>query len=383
MSVSKYGVKTACGLALLAASAASFAGQESSGFTLSPMVGKYMPAKNQRLDDSTFWSLGAGYDFNDKWGAELSYVSANADAISGPAEVDLDVIRLDALRYFGSGNLRPYAVMGVGEAEFDTDTGESGDDTVANLGAGVKYAINEVFSLRGDVRLMHGMDSGESDYLLGVGALFKFGAASSTKKTQPQPVVVAATTTDGDGDADGVPDSSDQCPNSLAGVKVDAQGCVLVMDADDDGVSDAKDQCPNTDKGAKVDETGCYVVLKESVSISLNVQFKTNSSDVLATSFPEIKELADFLTLYPKTNVAIEGHTDSSGSAAYNKQLSQKRAESVAKILVDAHNVDNGRLSPIGYGEERPLVSNDTVEGRAKNRRVTAVVSAVAERIIK
>ncbi len=382
MLVNKYGVKRACGLALLMISSGSFAGQESSGFTLSPMVGKYMPAKNRELDDSTFWSIGAGYDFDDDWGAELSYLSSSADVDGAAGDVDLDVIRLDALRYFGSGDLRPYAVMGVGEAEFEMDDGSSGDDTVANLGAGIKYAVNEMFSLRGDFRLMHGMDSGESDYLLGVGALFKFGASSGSKSDQPKPIVAAAPTV-GDGDDDGVPNAKDQCPNSMPGVEVDVQGCVLVMDADQDGVSDAKDQCPTTDKGAKVDEVGCYVVLKEAVSITLNVQFKTNSSDVVASSLPEIKALADFLKLYPKTNAVIEGHTDSSGAAAYNKQLSQKRAEAVAAILVDTHSVDNSRLTPEGYGEERPLVSNDTVEGRAKNRRVTAVVSAVSEIIIK
>ncbi len=380
MLVKKFGVKSVCGVALLAASAVSFADQESSGFTLSPMIGEYMPARNRDLDDSAFWSIGAGYDFSDKWGTELSYLSSSADITGAATEVDVDVIRLDALRYFGSGGLRPYAVMGVGTADFQIDGGTSFDETVANLGAGVKYAVTDVFSLRGDARLMHGMDSGESDYLVGVGALFKFGTSSSSARSQPKS---APAPVDGDSDRDGVPNSKDQCPNSASGVAVNAKGCVVVMDADQDGVSDANDQCPRTDKGAKVDAKGCYVVLKEAVSISLNVQFKTNSSDVLASSYAEIKELADFLALYPNTSVAIEGHTDSSGAAAYNKQLSQKRAEAVAAILVDTHSVKNSRLTPVGYGEERPVASNDTVDGRAANRRVTAVVSAVSEKIVK
>ena len=268
--------------------------------------------------------------------------------------------------------------MGVGTADFQIDGGTSFDETVANLGAGVKYAVTDVFSLRGDARLMHGMDSGESDYLVGVGALFKFGTSSSSARSQSKPAPAPV-----DGDSDRVPNSKDQCPNSASGVVVNAKGCAVVLDADQDGVSDANDQCPRTDKGAKVDAKGCYVVLKEAVSISLNVQFKTNSSDVLSSSYAEIKELADFLALYPNTSVAIEGHTDSSGAAAYNKQLSQKRAEAVGAILVDTHSVKNSRLTPVGYGEERPVASNDTAEGRATNRRVTAVVSAVSEKIVK
>ena len=89
--------------------------------------------------------------------------------------------------------------------------------------------------------------------------------------------------------------------------------------------------------------------------------------------------LATFLDSYPKTNVVIEGHTDSSGSAESNLKLSQKRAEAVAKILTDKYSIASNRVSAIGYGEERPLVTDDSPENQAKNRRVTAIVSTITE----
>ena len=70
----------------------------------------------------------------------------------------------------------------------------------------------------------------------------------------------------------------------------------------------------------------------------------------------------------------IEGHTDSSGAAAYNQSLSEKRAASVRDYLVNQADVDAARLTSRGYGETRPIATNDTAEGRAQNRRVSAVV---------
>ena len=84
---------------------------------------------------------------------------------------------------------------------------------------------------------------------------------------------------------------------------------------------------------------------------------------------------------YPETQVTIEGHTDSRGSAEYNRNLSQQRADTVAGILKDRFGVPAARVTAIAYGESRPIDTNDTAEGRQRNRRVVGVVEATVETI--
>jgi len=80
-----------------------------------------------------------------------------------------------------------------------------------------------------------------------------------------------------------------------------------------------------------------------------------------------------------RPDVVIEGHTDNVGSAAYNQKLSQRRADSVRKYLIDNYNIDPDRIDAMGYGEEKPIASNDTEAGRSQNRRIQAVLSAETE----
>jgi OOP family OmpA-OmpF porin len=82
---------------------------------------------------------------------------------------------------------------------------------------------------------------------------------------------------------------------------------------------------------------------------------------------------------YPATSAVIEGHTDNVGGEQYNLQLSQRRAESVRKYLIDNFNIAPDRLKAEGFGESRPIASNSTPEGREQNRRVVAVISATKE----
>ena len=108
----------------------------------------------------------------------------------------------------------------------------------------------------------------------------------------------------------------------------------------------------------------------------LNVQFQLNKAAIQEEFLPEVESLANILREYPDTSVVIEGHTDSLGSEAYNDRLSKQRAETVRNHLVENYNIDAGRITAVGYGESRPVASNDTEEGRYQNRRVVAVVSA-------
>jgi len=94
----------------------------------------------------------------------------------------------------------------------------------------------------------------------------------------------------------------------------------------------------------------------------------------------DINDLAEVMKDYPDLNVVIEGHTDSVGSNAYNQKLSQERANAVKKYMVEKNGINAGRITPKGFGEEQPIASNATKEGRAKNRRVEAAVDYVIEK---
>ena len=87
-----------------------------------------------------------------------------------------------------------------------------------------------------------------------------------------------------------------------------------------------------------------------------------------------LNEVVKLLQEYPDNNVLIEGHTDSRGSPAYNKKLSEERAQSVYEILVLKYGVDQKRLKAVGYGEGKPIADNRTDSSREQNRRVEIII---------
>ena len=106
-----------------------------------------------------------------------------------------------------------------------------------------------------------------------------------------------------------------------------------------------------------------------------DIYFDFNSDRIREESAPTLKEIADVLRRHPDWNLAIEGHTDSIGSGAANLDLSQRRAGSVKAALVTSFSIGADRLTTSGYGEARPRDRNDTLDGRARNRRVELVRS--------
>jgi len=106
-----------------------------------------------------------------------------------------------------------------------------------------------------------------------------------------------------------------------------------------------------------------FIKLKE------QVHFKTDKSNILPKSFPTLNEVVTVLNAHPEIKkLQIEGHTDSRATDAYNQKLSERRAKSVYDYLVKK-GISADRLTWVGYGETRPIATNDTVEGRAMNRR--------------
>ncbi len=179
-----------------------------------------------------------------------------------------------------------------------------------------------------------------------------------------------------DSDGDGVPDYMDECPDTPKEVngKVDPKGCIL--DSDGDGVPDYQDECPYV-IGVKANK-GCPEVKRE-VRQLLNkamqgIEFETGKATIKASSNQILDLIASIFIENETYVVEVQGHTDNTGKAEVNKELSQKRADAVMNYLV-GKGVPAERLSAVGYGPDMPIADNKTKAGRAKNRRVEFKIS--------
>jgi len=168
-----------------------------------------------------------------------------------------------------------------------------------------------------------------------------------------------------DSDGDGVVDSKDACPNTSKGVAVNAVGGPRDMDGD--GVPDYKDKCPGTAKGVKVNATGCEIAGDMVIQTTAD-HFDFDSAKLKPAMESALNDAANKILNSPgNEKVEIIGHTDSTGPAAYNQGLSERRAQSAADYL-GTKGVFN--VTTKGMGENAPVADNGTREGRAMNRRV-------------
>ena len=174
-----------------------------------------------------------------------------------------------------------------------------------------------------------------------------------------------------DTDGDGITDASDKCPKEAGPA---SNGGCPVLDADKDGVPDLEDACPSV--AGPASNKGCPEVT-EQVLQELKVQARAvyfvtgkailETADKGATD-GRLEAIKEILRNYPNAKFAIEGHTDSTGSAKINQKLSEDRAKVVMDKLIEK-GVNPANLTSAGFGSTKPVASNKTKEGRALNRR--------------
>jgi len=148
-----------------------------------------------------------------------------------------------------------------------------------------------------------------------------------------------------------------------------------LIDYDHDGVVKAREKCDKTTLGAAIDNYGCGTKTDKIKPFKLDIKFENNSYVLPASAHNEIKILAEFLEKHPDIKVVIEGHSSKVGLAKLNKELSNNRAKAVALMLVNDFNIDDSRISSIGYGFERLEVIGDNERAHAINRRIMAEIS--------
>ncbi len=323
-----------------------------------------------------------------------------------------------------NNSFQPYIFAGGGYTWLEKQDGGN-----LNGGLGLEYWFNDNIGLYVESAYHHTFDVNVAPYFQhGIGIAVKFGGVDTDgdgifDKDDACPTVKGLPEFNGcpDSDGDGIIDSKDACPD-VAG-KVEFNGCpdtdgdgiidskdacpdvagVAALngcpDADGDGVTDAKDNCPqvagpvanqgcpwpDTDKDGVLDKDdkcpevagpasnqGCPEVTQE-VQKQLNeyakvIYFDSGKASFKPKTIETLNKVVAILIEYPTAEFDVEGHTDSVGSAKFNMALSQKRAEAVVNYLKE-HGV-KCKLNAKGYGETKPIASNRTRAGRAKNRRV-------------
>ncbi|PCJ24770.1 MAG: hypothetical protein COA96_08875 [SAR86 cluster bacterium] len=343
---SKFAALLALPLSLISHSLLADAGQ----FYLAPGLQWIQFDNGIELDNDTGYSLGLGYDLTDRLSVELSTFDLDTQTPAG-VKVDLDHYKLDFLYdlNFNIGLFETFVVAGVGNTKF---AGEN--DTIWDLGAGVNFKLTDNLTWRTAVRTFGYRDRDFQDRDLGIDTalVYRFGGSrsrpASTSAAAPRQTSQAAA----------------EAPSRQA----------AAPDADRDGVPDSSDNCPDTPRNYAVDADGCPIPLEEVARVELKVNFDFDRSEVKSEYFSEIEEVADFMRQYSDVVIELEGHTDSRGTAEYNRGLSDRRANAVRQVLISRFNVQGSRISAEGFGESQPVATNDTDTGRAQNRRVMTVI---------
>jgi outer membrane protein OmpA-like peptidoglycan-associated protein len=138
-------------------------------------------------------------------------------------------------------------------------------------------------------------------------------------------------------------------------------------DSDGDGVIDSLDMCPNTPAGMKVDANGCAI--KTATIVLHDINFQLDKSVLTPEAKLSLDRVAAGLKGQPTMDLKVEGHTDATGTAAHNLALSKARAAAAKKYLVE-QGIAASRLQTEGFGQTKPIASNKTKAGRMENRRV-------------
>ena len=351
--------RTLLALTIAAASSPAFASEQ--GGTEAYLGLQYTDWSNERnLDNQLGGALGLSVPVSEQWSIEAWLSRTETEQDISQVDVSADIFSINGLRYLddGGSSTRTFFTVGASHYDIEPDDGKNQHDNTIDFGVGFKHYFSNQLVLRGDAiaRTFEGDDHDlELEPALRLSIGYSFGHSEKASNHTPE------------------------APKPTIAQQPVAQQPV---DSDGDGVFNEQDQCPSTPSHLKVDANGCKILLSETVSIDLNITFPNDSSVIPSAYLSEIQKVAEFLQQYSGTVVQLRGYTDNRGSAAYNQQLSERRAKSVANALREQFGIASNRVSSIGFGEENPIADNSTAEGRAANRRVVAEIDTRIEKTI-
>lgn len=336
---------------------------------VSPSVTFVKPDSDKNADSSLAVGIGLGKFLTNNISLDFEVDNATLDLRNG-GELSQTSFGLMSRYHFNENmGFRPYLGLGLGWMTNEINEDGHYRQAIGSLAAGLNKSISDNFKLRTELkyRLENSDDTFSGQDMYGdvlFNAALSYSIGSASQQATKTDLVEQAPQLDGDND--GVSDANDRCPNTPAGTQVDATGCAIVDgDDDNDGVPNSRDACPNSAAGAVVGSDGCEV----KVVIELQgVHFDTDKATLKPVSISILDAAVKTLGEHGTIMVEVAGHTDSTASDAHNQALSERRAQVVHTYLVD-HGISADRMTWKGYGESQPIATNDTEEGKAKNRR--------------
>jgi outer membrane protein OmpA-like peptidoglycan-associated protein len=316
--------------------------------------------QDRMVEDGTGGTLLFGLPVNSYLAPEFNLygLSSNRKSASGSDKAWGGGVSLNVYPFKRSPGIAPFVSIGGGVENDRTSAFGNKTSGVAHAGGGVLIALNQ--SHTASLRLEGGryVDFNDKfnpdrnrvlDTRVSAGIQIALGGYPVAAPPAPAPVPVAAK------------------PAPAAVAPPPPPPPAAPKDSDGDGVPDSIDQCPNTPHGMKVDDKGCAI---KAASITLHdITFETDKAVLTMEAKKSLDTVVAGLKGQPSMTLQIDGHTDSTGSAAHNLKLSKERAASAKQYLVDS-GIAASRLQTEGYGQTKPIASNSTKTGRAENRRV-------------
>jgi OmpA-OmpF porin, OOP family len=316
---------------------------------VAPTVNYTFSDNDRQADDGWGGGLALGKPITEHLNMELSLTGSSLDYKTGSGKYDLWGLGVDALYLFNrDADFTPYGVVGLGALYTDIP-GKHDTGLMGNIGLGIMKRLTDNISLRADAR--YRMDGNSTnafhannfgDAIISVGLNFALGQkAQPMPKPEPAPAPVA----------------------EPAPAPMPAPAPAPVVQPEPAAPALTTPQAQQLDQA----KSGDVVVILEGVN------FEFDSARLRPDAITILDEAVTVLNRRKDISVDVVGHTDSTGTKQYNQGLSERRAKSVYDYFVNK-GIAADRLTTKGYGETKPIASNATREGRAKNRRVELVV---------
>ena len=293
-------------------------------FYLTPTVGAFWDF-SANPNSAPAFGLAGGYNLTDQFAVELAGGGWDQGATG----------RVDGIWNIPTGtNFRPYLAAGAGYVNITESA------FAIDAGAGLKYYVAENFNLNINYRHLQairapGMRNGA---LINGGFSFAFGHADTV---------------------------CDDC-NTFMSKKEKTMHQKYAL-------PESVRECDDNTPPDVLESVGCYTVRGDKVTMHLDAKYDFDKSTLRDSSKKALDNVASFMKQYPNTNVTLKGYASPEGTKTYNQKLSERRAAAAQQYLIN-HGVAPQRIGTVGYGETRPLLSNDTERGREANRRVQTAI---------
>lgn len=391
------------------------AGNKKGTFSVSPVLGGITFDGSQHLQTTPVFGARAGYNFTNRFGMEALFDYAKSESTLSKKTSDFYRYGGELLYHLWPDNkFVPYLAAGYagmslkGNSPYSDTSKTKG---VIDYGLGFKYFVTEDMAWRTDVRgLMYSLSKKDRQALeYTTGVYIPFGGTPAVSKLAdppppPPPVVKppaaplvtlsvskASISKDQNTTLSWTAQNATSCDISPSIGSVQTQGSTVVTP---DNKTTYTLTCTGEGGTAKSTATVDVIVAaappppppveaaqpKASAAAErfcnrpaiLMINFDVNKYDIKPQYHGELKTVGDFLKEFPASHGEIAGHTDNTNTKAYNQKLSERRANSVKEYIIKNFEIASERITSKGYGLEKPIATNKTKEGKAKNRRIEA-----------